>query len=1013
MNKTKWFWLAGVSGLLVIGWAWGQGGADAGAAGAGAEDGAVRKPDAVSLRIQLGLKDQEESRWDGSLRVAPGRVARLEIWRKGKADVLEGTTWKLGTRSAPRFKARAKKPTPDLPVANGVLVTLDDVTAESIVTVATKQGEFSFQLADVPFGQRLLSLDGAADVIRIPVSYQVTTAATEEDYPSAVATPDGTVYAAYTAFTHGKDFAKRTPFGDEEPRDLSNLNQPTGGDQVFLQWCRGGRWSPPLPATQGGEDLYKTALAVDGRGRVWVFWSGQQDGNFDLHARPWQDGKWGKPLRLTKNPGPDINPAAATDSQGRVWVTWQGFRGDNANILALRQQGEAFGEELVVTAEPANEWEPAIAVAKSGDVAIAWDTYANGNYDVYFRVARQGDQLGPPIPVAASTAQEAHAAVTYDGSQRLWVAWEQGPEQWGKDFGAMVQEQDRGAPLYGGGPRTVMVKCFDGAQAFAPQGELADVLQPAAAKPGAKAKPAAKAKPGAGRKPGQERQAQAGAPISQPRLATDSAGRVWLAYRSKTPQFWCGVGTAWFEYLTCYQGDQWLTPVYVHHTDNILDNRPVLVTLAEGRMLLVGSADGRQQVSGYNQALGQEPPQGAKAEPVNNDLYVAAFGLGAGPADPPQLTAVPAEVPAEPVGRAEKEAVARCRSYRLQIGNQQLQLMRGEFHRHTELSTDGGGDGALIDMYRYGLDAASMDWIGNGDHDNNNGREYPWWIVQKTADAYHVGTAFVPMFSYERSVSYPDGHRNPIFAQRGVRTLPRFRKPGSGRDEQQPEHTPDTQLLYRYLQQFDGLCASHTSGTDMGTDWRDNNPQVEPVVEIYQGCRQNYEEPNAPRAPTADDAIGGWRPNGFVWNALAKGYRLGFQSSSDHVSTHISYCNVWAEEPTREAIFRGLQQRHVYGATDNIIADVRCGEHLMGDEFTLPAPPTLKVKLIGSGKFKAVDIVRNNAYVYHVEPGTQEVEFSWTEMAPAAGTAYYYVRGQQEDGQLVWVSPMWITIKAK
>jgi hypothetical protein len=197
----------------------------------------------------------------------------------------------------------------------------------------------------------------------------------------------------------------------------------------------------------------------------------------------------------------------------------------------------------------------------------------------------------------------------------------------------------------------------------------------------------------------------------------------------------------------------------------------------------------------------------------------------------------------------------------------------------------------------------------------------------------------------------------------------------------------------------------------MGTDWRDNDPKVEPVVEIYQGCRQNYEEPGAPRAPSESDAIGGWRPNGFVWRALEKGYRLGFQSSSDHVSTHISYCCVWAEEPTRQAVFDALKKRHVFGATDNIIADVRCGEHMMGDEFTLSGKPSIRVKLIGTDRFKQVDVVRNNAYVYTTRPGKQEVEFTWSDMSPPAGTSYYYVRGEQENGELVWVSPMWITLK--
>jgi hypothetical protein len=200
------------------------------------------------------------------------------------------------------------------------------------------------------------------------------------------------------------------------------------------------------------------------------------------------------------------------------------------------------------------------------------------------------------------------------------------------------------------------------------------------------------------------------------------------------------------------------------------------------------------------------------------------------------------------------------------------------------VSGDGGRDGPLIEAWRYGLDMAAMDWFGCCDHDNGGGREYSWWITQKQTDAFRVGTRFVPLFSYERSVNYPEGHRNVLFAQRGIRPLGRM--PLS--DENSPGHAPDTLMLFKYLKQFDGVCASHTSGTNMGTDWRDNDPILEPVVEIYQGDRQNYEMPGAPRSNTADYSIGGWRPLGFVSLALKKGYRLAFQASSDHGSTHIS-----------------------------------------------------------------------------------------------------------------------------
>src|SRR5262245_20471981 len=194
-------------------------------------------------------------------------------------------------------------------------------------------------------------------------------------------------------------------------------------------------------------------------------------------------------------------------------------------------------------------------------------------------------------------------------------------------------------------------------------------------------------------------------------------------------------------------------------------------------------------------------------------------------------------------------------------------------------------------MFRYAIDAAGMDWLCAGDHDYGGGREYTWWQIQKLDDAFHLPRGFTPVFGYERSVRYPDGHRNVMFAQRGIRSLPRL----AGT---QPNAVArgDTAMLYRYLRQFDGICSSHTSATDMGTDWRDNDPKLEPVVEIYQGDRNNYEYLGAPRAGREGDSPGGFQPAGFVWNALAKGYRLGFQASSDHTSTHISYAVACVEQ---------------------------------------------------------------------------------------------------------------------
>src|SRR5207253_10769480 len=171
----------------------------------------------------------------------------------------------------------------------------------------------------------------------------------------------------------------------------------------------------------------------------------------------------------------------------------------------------------------------------------------------------------------------------------------------------------------------------------------------------------------------------------------------------------------------------------------------------------------------------------------------------------------------------ERDAILAMHEYRANLNGETLRIWRGEFHRHTELSPDGGGDGGLLDLWRYAIDAADLDWIGDGDHDYGNGREYTWWTTQKCVTLFTLPGRFTPMYCYERSVSYPEGHRNCMFAQRGVRSLPRM--PITLPENFKP--APDTDLLYMYLKHFDAVCASHTSATDMGTDWRNNDAEVE------------------------------------------------------------------------------------------------------------------------------------------------------------------------------------------
>jgi hypothetical protein len=642
---------------------------------------------------------------------------------------------------------------------------------------------------------------------------------------------------------------------------------------------------------------------------------------------------------------------------------------------------------------------------KNQHVAIAWDTYDKGDYDVWVREYTFG-KAGDAQPVANSDKYEARPALTYDHEGRLWISYELSGPTWGKDWGALVH--DKGIGLYR--DRQIGLRVLDKGKWVEPTSPLIAALPGAQRRRGPTNLPLNRPEPEVTtRRVGQEAEAgPANTYNNLGRIACDRDGRLWLFARCREGAFHTPVGSVWINYAAYYDGKDWIGPIILPHSDNLIYNVPAVAAHPDGGLLIAHSSDHRQDRHVVRGGGGNDALQAAR-DPFDNDTFISRLEFASHPV---KLSLIPAkESPspdAKPSAAAVKERaeVERCRAWKIDYQGRPLQLVRGEFHRHTEISGDGGNDGPLEDMWRYAIDVAGMDWLGCGDHDNGAGREYTWWLTQKTTDAFRLPGRFDPPFSYERSVPYPEGHRNVVFAQRGVRTLPRLPKT----DETPVVHAPDTQMLFKYLRQFNGVCASHSSTTTMGTDWRDNDPVYEPMVEIYQGCRQNYERPGAPRTPTEQDAIGGWKPKGFINLALLKGYKFSFESSSDHTSTHISYAMVYSEGTSREDLLKAMRLRHTYAATDNIIADWRCGDHMQGDEFKTDKTPEFRLKLEGTGAFKKVTIVKDDAEVKVLEPNQAGVDLTWSDPNPTAGkTSYYYARGEQADGELVWASPMWVT----
>jgi Protein of unknown function (DUF3604) len=932
-----------------------------------------------SFKVTFGLKQKNHGKsWAGVL-THPEQVRSIRGWHLDTADrITPPARWDITLRTT-------GGDTPEKAVILEVVSPPDQP-----VTIYTRDGDFSFRPAQVMWGAAYLipELTGDVSVERVPAARTVSGAPYESDDPALLHARDGSYWLAWVGY---KTIARRGYSID-------------GGDQIFVAHSRdGSTWAPAVAITPVG-DHFRVALAEDGGGRVWCVYGLQkkmESGNFDLYARSFDGRAWSAEQQLTTDARPDVFHRMVSDRKGNLYLVWMALRPQSAIMLRVFN-GQKWGDEVRVSESAGDAWEPAVATDSTGRAWIAWDEYSGiDSYDVRLRSFADG-ALGETRAISATPYSEMHADVAVDGSDRVWISWEEGGPNWGKDFGYenakhRIHLRPGGSKLYG--PANSRTYLYRRPRVAVLEGGR--LTQPAA-----------------GFAAPEYLQANL---FQNPRLGIDGSGRAWVFLRHQFSARGRNAGHLFDFYATTLAGKKWTEPVLLPASTGRQDTVPAAAPGADGRMLIAVNGDGRMSPVPL---------------PLHNEIAAMMLdpaGLGKADAEwkPFAQSAAPQFTPTHP---REAAQVAEVRDHRVEVAGKRYKIIRGDLHRHTEISMDGATDGTLWDFYRYALDCAAFDYSGLTDHNygawldtdepetKNTDDVYQWWRTQKSADIFYVPGRFVPLYGYERSINFPLGHRNIFHVKRGVFSL---RVPKLYVAERAELLDKDAKSLWTYLRATNGVGLPHTSGTSMGTDWKRRNDALEPVTEIYQGDRNSYEDEGAPRAALPDvwgPGSGGRPPyqRGLVSRALQAGARMGFIASSDHDSTHISYANLLVPDnvTTRADIQEALRSRRTYASTDNIVVDFYAGSTMQGGEITAQSSPAFQIAVEGTEPILRVEVIKNNHVVY-TQPGAgaSQVKFSFTDTAYGdAAKNYYYVRVLQSfspekpdvEGEVAWSSPIFV-----
>ena len=310
------------------------------------------------------------------------------------------------------------------------------------------------------------------------------------------------------------------------------------------------------------------------------------------------------------------------------------------------------------------------------------------------------------------------------------------------------------------------------------------------------------------------------------------------------------------------------------------------------------------------------------------------------------------------------------------IGNKNYYLFYGDLHRHTDLSLCRmPTDGTLDDAYRYAIEVAKLDFMGITDHSRDiaqgNHLSQLWWRNRKAVYRYQLldddKMHFVPFYAYERSNDINIADHN-VISLRGDMLR------------------PHTYPLPQFWDELDRDTITIPHIPILQDTWNYQDDSLRPLVEIFQGGRNKSIEEH-------------------VHQGLLKGYHLGFIASSDHMSTSASYACVWAEDSTRESIFRALQARRTFASTDKIWLMLQSDDHLMGEIIEPCSTTQLKLEVRGTAPIQSINLILDGEINETWSPNKRSITLDITLDSTDKRYAYFHL--VQIDGNEAWSSPIW------
>ena len=212
----------------------------------------------------------------------------------------------------------------------------------------------------------------------------------------------------------------------------SNRGDPSSTRfDIWYSILSGGIWSTPTNLTSKGSGNFNNAqpaLVQHTNGTIFLFWTANFTGSYNIYYERYNSGVWSKRVALTTGVGMDVSPDATVSNNGTMFLMWsrRTISGGTATaqLFLKTLKNNVWSPEVQLTSDSTQNDAPGLTTTTDGTIWLVWQKWIRNAADSQvFSMKYNGTVWSPAVQLVFSSLLDSHPSIMQDRNGTIWIFW--------------------------------------------------------------------------------------------------------------------------------------------------------------------------------------------------------------------------------------------------------------------------------------------------------------------------------------------------------------------------------------------------------------------------------------------------------------------------------------------------------------------------------------------------------------------------------------------------------------